>query len=116
MLALAAWKVPELMRTMVRRLQASKPVKMPRGVKAAEVAKVAVRHFKGLDWCHTREGTKVHLRGCRILRETDEVIEQATSRRRGSEGRPHEVISRTLCYWCAVRLDESLRIELESTD
>ena len=115
LLALSFWKVAEV----ILMLRAPKPVRMSRqGLEAAEVeaAEVAVRHFKSLDWCHTREGTRLHMRGCHALKETHEVFEKATSRRRGIEGKPHEVISRKMCSFCAVRLENSLRIELESTD
>ena len=108
LLALSLWKIAEV----ILMLRAPKPVRPRQRLEAAEVA---VRHLKTLEWLHTREDTKIHLRGCHFLKET-EVIEKTTSRRKGSEGKPNEVVSRTLCSYCAVRLEESLRIELESTD
>ena len=109
LMALSLWKIVEV----IQMLRKVKPVRPRQRGKAAEVA---VRHLKTLEWCHTRGGTQIHMRGCHVLKETDEVIEKATSRRKGSEGKPHEVKSRMLCTSCAVRLDNSLRIELESTD
>ena len=109
LLALSLWKIAEV----ILMLRAPKPVRPRQRLEAAEVA---VRHLKTLEWCHTREGTKIHMRGCHFLKETDEVIEKATSRRKGSEGKPNEATSRMLCSFCAVRLENSLRIELESTD
>ena len=106
LLALSLWKIAEVIHML-----APKPVRPRRRLEAAEVA---VRHLKTWEWLHTREGTKIHLRGCHYLK--DEVMDQGTSRRKGSEGKPNEVVSRTLCSGCAVRLEESLRIELESTD
>ena len=92
------------------------PVSMPRpGFGAADVAAQCGRHLRSLEFYNTREGIKLHLSGCRYLKE-DEVLEKPTSRRKGSEGKSHEAISRTLCSYCAVRLENSLRIELESTD
>ena len=111
LLALSAWKVAEVAMRMLRA-----PVRMPRpGLGAAEVAAQCGRHLRSLEFYNTREGIKLHLRGCRYLKE-DEVLEKPTSRRKGSEGKPHEVISRTLCSYCAVKLEDSLRVELESTD
>ena len=110
-LGLAAWKFAEVVRSMVT----PKPVRVkPRRaeVKAAQVAEVALRHLKSLDWCHTPQGMRLHLRGCHFLKEADEVIETGSRR---MKGQPHEVISRSLCTHCAVRLENSLRIELEST-
>ena len=103
LLALSLWKIVEA----ILMLRAPKPVS-PRPSEAAEVA---VRHLKTLEWCHTREGTKIHMRGCHCLKETDEVI-----RHKGSEGKLNEATSRMLCACCAARLEVSLRIELESTD
>ena len=108
LLALSLWKIAEV----ILMLRAPKPV----GPRPSEAAEVAVRHLKTLEWCHTREGTKIHLRGCHCLKETDEVIEKATSRRKGREGKPNEATSRMWCSICAVRLENFLRIELESTD
>ena len=116
-LGLAAWKFAEVVRSMVTPKPARvKPPKreVKSEVKAAKVAEVAARHFKSLDWCHTPKGMRLHVRGCHFLKETDEVIETG-SRRRGIQGQPHEVISRSLCTHCAVRLENSLRTELEST-
>ena len=77
-----------------------------------QAAEIAVRHLRTLEFLHTKEGTKLHLRGCRFLKDMDEA--KATSRSRGSEGKPNE--ARRLCSYCAARLEESLRIELEATD
>ena len=74
-----------------------------------------MRHLKTLEWCRTPQGTKIHLRGCHVLKEKDESMQTSTSRRKSTEGKPHEVKSRILCTYCALRLEESLRIELEST-
>ena len=104
LLALSLWKIAEVIHML-----APKPVRPRQRLEAAEVA---VRHLKTSEWLHTREGTKIHLRGCHYLK--DEVMDQGTSRRRGGEG--NGVVPRTLCSYCAVRLEESLRIELESTD
>ena len=79
-------------------------------MQAAEIA----RHLMTLEFLHTEVGKKLHMRGCPYLKETDEV--KATSRSKGSEGKPNEAKSRRLCSYCAARLEESLRIELEVTD
>ena len=112
-LGLAAWKFAEVVRSMVTPKPArAKPPKRASEVKAAKVAEVAASHFKSLDWCHTPQGTRLHLRDCHFLKGTDEVIETGSRR---MKGQPHEVISRSLCTYCAVRLEKSLRIELEAT-
>ena len=80
----------------------------------SQAAEIAVRHLMTLEFLHTKAGTKLHLRGCRFLKDMDEA--KATSRSRGSEGKPNEATSRMLCSYCAARLEESLRIELEATD
>ena len=111
LLALSAWKVAEVAMRMLRA-----PVRMPRpGLGAADVATQCVRHMRSLEFYNTREGIKLHLSGCRYLKG-DDVLAKPTSRHKGSEGKSHEVISRTMCSYCAVRLENSLRIELESTD
>ena len=55
LLALSLWKIAEV----ILMLRAPKPVRPRQRLEAAEVA---VRHLKTLEWCHTREGTQIHMR------------------------------------------------------
>ena len=107
LLSLAMWKAGEV----VLSLRRPQPVRK-RSREKCEAAEIVVRHLRTLEFMHTKEGTKLHMRGCHFLKEMDEA--KATSRSRGSEGKPNE--ARMLCSYCAKKLEESLRIELEATD
>ena len=54
----------------------------------SQAAEIAVRHLMTLEFLHTKVGTKLHMRGCHWLKERDKV--KATSRSKGSEGKPIE--------------------------
>ena len=109
LLSLAMWKAVEV----VLSLRRPQPVRK-RSRMELQAAEIAMRHLRTLEFLHTKEGTKLHMRGCHFLKDMDEA--KATSRSRGSEGKPNEATSRMLCSYCAARLEESLRIELEVTD
>ena len=73
LLGLSLWKVLEVLVMLPARLRPVRPRK------PADAAELAVRHLRTVEWLHTREGRKIHLRGCQHLKESEDVTKKYNS-------------------------------------